>query len=227
MTSDDEFQQKKKEAFIAYLESSEDDEIEFDLYSQNLDSWLWLQESIPGILISSAGGIAPFEVQGLLHGHPFYYRDRHGYASLSLGEVDGEPPYLGDKTLYGSSTETEEFGGAENFVENLMKLVPKLERTSFPYKFRGRKIIFGEGGIQAGDYHASEDFDDFGHVGWGYFPEEAFEKLAEPSEYLLSQGWTEDIQRRIYELQEFSPEPINTDERKYPEVDPPFTVNQP
>lgn len=226
--SEEEFQHKKREAFISYLESGDEEEVEFDLYSQNVDSWLWLQELIPGIVVSSAGGIAPFEAQGLLHGHPFYYRDRHGYASLSIGALDGEAPYLGDTTLYGASSETEEFAGGESFVKNLLKLVPKLERTPFPYEFQGRKIEWGDGGIQARDYRAVEgEFDDFPMVGWGYFPEEAFQELAKPSEYLLSRGWTEDIQREIYELRAFSPKPVKTDERKYPEVDPPFVVNSP
>lgn len=35
------------------------------------------------------------------------------------------------------------------------------------------------------------------------------------------------IQREIYELRVFSPVPVKTDERRYPEVDPPFAVNPP
>lgn len=42
--SEEEFQKKKREAFISYLEAEEDEEFEFDLYAQNVDSWLWLQE---------------------------------------------------------------------------------------------------------------------------------------------------------------------------------------
>lgn len=226
--SEDEFQDKKREAFISYLESEGDEELEFDLYAQNVDGWRWLQEWIPGIVISSAGGIAPFQAQGLLHGHPFYYKDRHGYAFLNVGELDGEAPYLGDTTLYSASIETEEFAGGENFVKNLMKLVPELKCTPFPYEFQGRKIEWGNENIHARKYRVVEgEFDDFPTVGWGYFPEEAFEELAKPSEYLLSCGWTEEIQREIYELRAFSPEPVKTDERKYPEVDPPFTVNPP
>lgn len=226
--SEEEFQNKKREAFISYLESGDDEGVEFDLYAQNVDSWLWLQELIPGIVVSSAGGVAPFEAQGLLHGHPFYYRDRHGYASLSIGAIDGEAPYLGDTTLYGASTETSEGDGEASFVKNLLKLVPKLERTPFPYEFQGRKIEWGNVPIQERKYRVVEgEFDEFPSVGWGYFPEEAFQELAKPSEYLLSRGWTEEIQREIYELRAFSPVPVKTDERKYPEVDPPFAVNPP
>lgn len=226
--SEEEFQDKKRETFISYLESEGDEELEFDLYAQNVDGWRWLQEWIPGIVISSAGGVAPFQAQGLLHGHPFYYKDRHGYAFLNVGELDGEAPYLGDTTLYSASVETEEFAGGENFVKNLMKLVPELKRTPFPYEFQGRKIEWGNESIHARKYRVVEgEFDEFPTVGWGYFPEEAFEELAKPSEYLLSCGWTEEIQREIYELKAFSPEPVKTDERKYPDVDPPFTVNLP
>jgi hypothetical protein len=39
----------------------------------------------PGLTIESAHGIYPFQVTGTWHDHPFYYRDKDGDISLSIG----------------------------------------------------------------------------------------------------------------------------------------------
>ncbi len=211
------------EAFEAWIESN--GEIEFDMYAQELDRWSWLQDFIPTIVISSAGGIAPFQAEGLLQGLPFYYRDRHGYATLSVaGDPDGEKPYLGEKTYYQAGIDTEEFQGGEHFIKNLMKLVPQLKPTPYPYSFLGKKLNFTKD--EGLNYTVSETETET-WPGWGFTAEEAYAALQEPNEYLLSRGYSREKLVQMVKDQEFSPIPVSPDPRVYPEILPNFTVNYP
>lgn len=207
------------EAFKAYIES--DGEIEFDLYAQDPHDWSWLQEIIPGIVISSAGGVVPFQAEGLIYGHPFYYRDRHGSASLSVGAKDGEKPYLGDTTLYSAGCETPEFEGGEHFIRNLVRLVPELKRSPFPYEFEGWKLNFANDGEWN---YTIDSVEKTRHCGWGYTREEAYDYLSKTSTYLEEHGFTPEKQMQAILDQDFDRIPVKDDTRVYPEVDPPFTV---
>lgn len=207
------------EAFKAYLES--DGEIEFDLWAQNPGDWTWLQEIIPGIIISSAGGIVPFQAEGLLEGLPFYYRDRHGSASLRVGTADCDFPY-GDDVLYSSSVETPEYEGRENFIKNLVKLVKTLEKAPLLYKFEGKKLIFKND--KSWGYEISETEMDESY-GWGHSPEEAWDYMLQPSAYLVEHGCSEDMQLQMNLDRAISRTPKNQDTRVYPEIPLVFRVN--
>lgn len=207
------------EAFEAWVMSN--GEIPFDIYSQDPNEWTWLQDIIPNFIVSSAGGSVPFQAEGLYHGYPFYMRDRHGYAELSLGELDGEAPYSGSSILYSAGVETEEFYGSENFIRNILALVPKLKRAPFPYQFEGKKLDFSKD--NSWTYTVSELKKEI-CWGWGYTPEEGFARLVEPSEYLITHGASVALQQQMMEAQAFSPIPVNSDERKFPDSDPLFIV---
>jgi hypothetical protein len=207
------------EAFKAYIES--DQQLPFDLYAQDPKEWAWLQKIIPGMIVSSAGGQAPFQAEGIYHGYPFYYRDRHGVARLNIGELDGEAPYDTATALYTASKETAEFRGGEQFVHNLVELVPQLKPGEFRYHFSGKKLVMlNDGGWS---YTVSET-ETQERAGWGFTPEAAFESMFTPIEYLIEHGCSAAQQYQMLTDQEFDPTPVNEDKRKYPVVAPEFVV---
>ncbi len=60
-----------------------------------------LVNKFPSIIIESYGGVAPLQCEGLFQGESFYFRLRHGIASLSYGgkDVVGEPEYYEEFSL--------------------------------------------------------------------------------------------------------------------------------
>lgn len=209
-----------KEAFLAWLDT--DGEIPFDMYAQKPEKWAWLSDVIPGIIIYSAGGLLPFQAQGLLHGLPFYYRHEWGSASLAVAGPNGEP--FGNEVLYRASVDYDEdveIAGQSPFVDNLVRLVPSLERSPFLWEFPCRKLVFDKG--KKLSYTVSDEVDIV--VGWGHTPEEGFLATQKPSEYLLSHGWSVEFQRQMWVDRAVSSVPRNIDNRVFPEVAPDFHVN--
>lgn len=235
----EEFDKKKREAFQEFLESkieniSEDDSLEkiieesknqvqFDFYAQDTSDWKWLDEFIPGIVIHSAGGICPFQAEGFIKGHPFYYRERGGVASLLVTGEDDSTPYSMADALWGSSEDVDEFRNGPGWISTLINLVEKLEKTPFLYSFSARRIEFEDNNDLNSMY--STDFEDVVY-GWGYSPEEALESIQRTSEYLTLNGWSEESQKRYHELQKISSIPLNYDNRgEIP--DPDFEIQVP
>jgi len=66
---------------------------------------LLLGEKFPSLAINSYGGMCPLQCEGVYLGMSFYFRLRHGIASLSLGGADviGEPKYYGEFLLEGDN----------------------------------------------------------------------------------------------------------------------------
>lgn len=62
---------------------------------------LLLSEKFPSLAIKSYGGMCPLQCEGVYLGMSFYFRLRHGIASLSLGGADviGEPKYYEELIL--------------------------------------------------------------------------------------------------------------------------------
>lgn len=207
------------EAFEAWMES--DGSISFDPHAQDPSDWSWLQEFIPGLIISSAGGQIPFQAEGLYLGYPFYFRDRHGSASLSVGALDGEMPYHGNDILYYASVETEEFEGAKNFIKNLIALVPELKRSPYSYTFIGKTLDLTKSGS---GYAISEDKSTH-YPAWGYTPDEAYMSLLEPSQYLVDHGFSIERQAQMNKDMDFDRTPLDDDSRKFPVTDPDFRIN--
>jgi hypothetical protein len=61
-----------------------------------------LVSKFPSLVIESYGGACPLQCEGLYQGSAYYFRLRHGIASLSLGgrDVVGEPEYYEEVELY-------------------------------------------------------------------------------------------------------------------------------
>lgn len=205
------------ENFKAWIESG--GEVEFDLHAQNIHDWEWLTRYIPGIVISSAGGLVPFEAYGLIHGYPFYFRARHNIARLNVAGFDGNP-VSSREVLYTASVECDSWHARENFIPLLMKLVPCLDVAPFLWKFECFKVQWAEDGRRGYTVTREKDY----QIGWGSTPEEGFASAQKPSEYLLSVGWSEEFQKQLWEDQQVSSSPSNTDDRAFPERKPDFKV---
>lgn len=210
--------ENRKEEFLKALETGD----KFDLYAQDPNDWSELAKLIPGIIITSAGGIVPFQAEGTLHGYPFYYRDRHGVAELRIGAVGSTDHILPSGALYNASVETPEFEGDKNFVKNLYSLVPKLEKGPFLYRFVGRKPKFKNDGAWS---YTIDSADTEEALGWGHTPEEAYVNSSMPSSYLEEKGFALEAQRKFWIDRDVDPRPTNADERVYPSPEPDFRVN--
>jgi len=103
------------------------DDIDYD-YTPPVCDWSELRKQFPSLEISSYGGACPLQAEGEIFGMPFYFRFRHGHASLNLSYDDSkiyiEPAYrasigFGDSLLGVLSD--------EEFVEIFTKLATELE----------------------------------------------------------------------------------------------------
>lgn len=205
------------EDFKAWLES--DGEIEFDMWAQDPAQFELLRELYPAIHVYSAGGLFPFQAEGLIDGHPFYYRSEWGSASLRVGTPDGEKPYLGASIMWSANMDIPEDNEREKFQLYLLQLVTKLRRAPFLYEFEGFKVEW----LKDQDWHWSINRNEREtRPSWGYDPQEAYAELFQPSAYLLEKGFSEENQLRMKTACEFNPVPVNVDDRVFPEVDPPF-----
>ena len=192
-----------------------------DLYQQDPADWGFLAEFIPGLKITSAGGMMPFQALGTLHGLPFYFRARHEWATLHLSAPGTDP--VGWEYLYYASTEAPFMVDAEVFCEIMLKLVPEIKRSPFRWEFEGHKLNFPD----PKKWEVVQSDEKEINYGWGVTPEEGWAKTQEISEYLLEHGCTEEMQLRHQELRNISKTPLNQDNRIFPEVDPVFEVKMP
>lgn len=220
------FSEQKRQAFLDYLDAPSENwdyDLGFDIHAQDVDAWSWLAEIVPGIVVHSAGSLVPFQAEGLISGYPFYYRERGGVATLKVAEKDASNAYGTDKILWSASENVEEFRAGSHWIASLVNLFARLDKAPFLYYFPGKKVGFS-GSQDVNTMYATDEPQTY--AGWGDTPEEAYAYAMQPSEYLLSLGWTEEIQRRLWELKQVSPVPVNTDERVYPQ-EVPFSVQVP
>lgn len=212
-----------RKAFEAWMNS--DGEIPFDMYARDPKETAWFREYIPGLIVSSAGGLLPFQAEGLLHGLPFYFRNRHETSTLRVGEADGGTPFVND-TLYIASIEGTVMNG-DDFFKAMLKLVPMLEVAPFLWEFSGLKPIFAkeEEGLPKWSY----SFDGIREKvhGWGQTATEGFAQTRVTSAYLESHGFSAQEQDDYWVAREIDPTPLNEDARVFPEVAPNFVVNLP
>lgn len=204
-----------REAFEAFLDS--DGEIEFDIYAQNPEDWAALSDLIPGLIVSSAGGVVPFQSEGLLHGHPYYLRSRHGKASLKVGSKDGN---AFKDFLYMATIDYEAFVGPERLADMMLKLVPLLEPAHFLWEFEAKKLEF-ENHEWTG---RALDETEIKHA-WGFTAEEAYAKTQQPVIFMSEHGISEEKQLAMIKARQINPVPLNQDTRVFPSPAPEFTVN--
>ena len=205
------------ENFKEWLES--DGSVDFDIHAQNPSEWAWMSELVPTLVVSSAGGMFPFQAEGLIHGLPFYFRQRGESVSLSVGEADGEA--FGESILYSAKLTEEELADKQDFVTMFLKLVPKLAPAKFLWRFEGKKLTYANKFSWEFSVSDTEKEDVYG---WGMTPEEglAFSRLT--SAYLVDKGCSAELQEKMWLAKEINPTPINEDNRVWPEATPNFEV---
>lgn len=194
---------------------------------RNPDFWAVLKDKVSDFRIYASGGVFPFQAFGSLAGFPFYYRERGGVATLKVSDFSGESQNYGfnfDNLLYNSWKEVEEFRDCdEYFVETFLELVEKLEKAPFKYEFSAKHIAFkdettdinAEGAFWASDNKVVL-------CAWGVTPEEAYESTKQVSLYLLDHRWSEEVQTRMWKMREIDSEPLNEDNRVFPDPEPDF-----
>lgn len=232
MTS--EFEKAKEEAFLEYMKISEEidslaEETRFDLYSQDIKKWEWMQEFIPEIVVISAGGLLPFQAEGYIKDLFFYYRERGGVASLRLSD-SMDKSYSYGSSLYSSSLEVEEFRSGSGWIETFFNLYEKLEKTRKLYNFETNQVRLNSDGKP---YLTGEKST---KVEWGYTSDEAYNEIIkhQDSEETI-QVWVdyrrfsrenyleyirlEDVQNKVLN--------IEYEDKEYPEIEPVFKVIAP
>lgn len=174
-----------------------------------------LEFRFPELEITQAGGMCPFQAEGTLHGVPFYFRFRHNWAELRILS-DGGSDAGWFKPLYAAGCEhgeNEDQGWLDgpDFVELMTRLIGELERAPILWEFPGVEPA-DVGVIKAG---APAKFG-----AWGQTPEEAWERMHEPSEYLRDKGIDDATQARWLADRNMSPQTITVDDRAFPDPDP-------
>lgn len=221
---------------------------DFDMHAQDVNEWKWIQQFVPEMIVYSAGGICPFQVEGYLGEFNFYYRERGGVASLNLARSKKES-YSTVDSLYRASTNTEEFGPAHKWLGTFLTLVERLKKNPYLYQFQADEVT-GSGKV------FSKKLDENGEVihttigGWGFTEEEAYQNALEHTESMRfwfmrkhsrydrelkkeipepEKDWTDEDYDRYVSLVNVQPivVKIKGEDRDYPDVDPVFEVRVP
>lgn len=206
----------------------------FNPYAVDPARMAWLAELVPGTVITSAGGFVPFQVEGLLHGLPFYYRERTGTASLSVGQP-GAPHAYGPNPLWRAQEDVEELRGGPTWLDSFVNLVENLRPVEFWYEFPHREVTWSDRKPKDINTVTFTPGDDGSPMTFkaarGSTPAVAYERAAtfEESAYLSMRGWSVDVQRRIHAAQvaTMSRQPSAPDDRVWPDVHPTFAVTVP
>lgn len=226
----EEFEQAMKESFLDWLDGAGGEDIPFDMWAVDPSDYRDLQSYVPSLVVASAGGMCPFQAEGLLFNLNFYYRERHGYASLTLAPTQSDC-YDVSASLYTAGMEVEEFRDGSFWVETLFTLIPKLERSKFRYSFPHKRVKFTDEHDVWSAYIDLEDDFSTHRSGWGMTPEEGWEAATkfEVDSYLEEHGWSPAQQRFHHDLilATMLPEPLEVDDREWPEPEPKFEVKFP
>lgn len=209
----------KKEAFYEWLKT--DGSIRFDIFSRNLEDSIPLQEIIPGLVVSSAGGFGLFQAEGLLKGYPFYFRAEQGGASLKVGAADSDFPYLPSDALWISNVQEgyTEYGMTyDEFLYAMVNLVPNLKPSPFLWEFETYRVTnFTTPTVDTSKRDIIR--------GWGHTSFEGYLSTLVYPAWLEQRGVTIETWEKCVELMDINPEPVNIDDRIYPYPLPLFEVN--
>lgn len=175
--------------------------LEADPNALETEGWPRLEESaeiaekIPGLVVHSYGGFAPFQADGVWGPYEWYYRERGGASSLGLAPI-GTFPSATD-ALYWASGEAEEFKGSDGWIDRFLDHWVRLAPGPDGYWFEVNRVkpYRAEDGSMLFDVLEGEREEIFG---WGNSAEEALEYTSKPSPYLEEHGWSEDFQRKIW-----------------------------
>lgn len=211
------------EEFSAWLDS--DGSTTLDFYAQDPDDWAFLEPVLPGLRVTSAGGLLPFQASGTLEGRPFYYREEWGSANLRvgpLGLVDKFNHVSNQDADYDASMAVPD-GREIQFARVLPALVANLAVSPTWWTFHGLELRFLDVGWEreavpgtVEEYH-----------GWGMTAEEGYADAMAPSDYLAEKGYTLEGQVAHLLSAQVSPVPVSGQEKHVPKPGTIFRVNLP
>lgn len=176
-----------------------------------------LMATRPELVIEYAGGGCPFQAGGTLHGIPFYFRFRHNWAELRILSDGGsdagwfKPLYVAGSELEDDPDSDRGFLTPDEFVMLMSRLIPALQRSEILWEFDG---IHPEdvGKIKAGDPTT--------YGTWAHTPEQAWERMHQPSAYLRKKGIDDATQEQWVASRKMIPHTITVDDRVFPDPDP-------
>lgn len=151
--SSESFLKKAKDTFKSAM-TGEIDLSDFDPYARDCGDFSYLDEFMDGLVIYSAGGTFPFQVEGLLKDFRFHFRYEFGQGELRVLGDEGNL-YSYEDALYvgnhdGEETEDDYSEGDlrdERWISSLLNCFENLEKTKKRYWFHANAIEFDSGEI--------------------------------------------------------------------------------
>lgn len=197
-----------------------DSGVRFDLWAKPLEAFEWAKEYIPGLIVTSAGGFFPYQAEGYINGYPFYYRSEQGGCSVKIGDPEDGMPYLWDESLWLIADDEFEGSTHETFIEGMTRLLPRLEKTPYLYKFPCHHSNFvGENGTWLWEIDETQT----SYVqGIGHTIDEAWKQAQEPSSYLAEHGFELECQTEYFWAKNPDPVPFPHKLRNYQSPEPVF-----
>lgn len=224
-----EFDEKQEKALMAFL-NGEIDADDFDMYARDPQDFAALSAVVPGLVVTSAGGIVPFQAEGTIQGHPFYYRERHGWAELRIGgeHANGSTDDHVLSPHWIAQEQVEEFRTGPSWADSLVNLVPRLERGTFLFEFPCARIVYDdENDLSTGRIDESTRGLMSTNVR-GFDEQDAIARYTtfELSPWLAQKGIDEQKQRLSHQLRvdAFVPKAVSPDTRVFPEDFPDFRI---
>lgn len=223
---DPDFEAKQKAKVMAFFTGETDDEPV--LHATDPGRWRDLSARVPGLLVTSAGGACPFQSEGTLHGYPYYFRYRSGWVSLELRHPQTEEH--SSEHLYSAGMEYgDDLAGwldRDEFITLLTTLVPQLQRAPYLWEFAGVAVEVENVAADGEPVNLRFTHTDTPETyrAWGHTPQAAYERLHEPSPWLVEHGWSIEAQAEHNRLKAIDPTPLNADTRDFPTLEPVFEV---
>lgn len=211
-------------SFLEYFTNLDPVEFKTD-FSKSLEQFEWISGFISGFTVVSAGGICPFQAEGLIDGLPFYYRER-GTITLKVNHKDAENAYGSNVLYFADAEDLDENYQPIHWLNTLFNLVENLRPGPYLYEFPSKFVKFNDPKDPGSVFADSEERIDLVRA-WGNSAQEAYENTKRIDPYLLSKGWTEEVQQNYWKIRDISSVPLNEDDRIYPEVAPDFSVKVP
>lgn len=176
----------------------------------------------PTVELSYVGGLEPFQAEGFLNGFPFYFRERGGFCSLTIGEEEGTA--FGEDVLYSAKVKSSEISRFdvsgeselspdERFFYSLfIPLVSMLQPALFLYAFKGLSLpVDGTISPRFGEVEV--------YYGEGATPVDGYRQAIV---HMKNRYQGTDIFEHVEGLMKLEPVPLNVDARSWPEVPPGF-----
>jgi hypothetical protein len=175
-----------------------------------------LEARVPGLQVTSAGGMMPFASEGRLAGLPYYFRFQHGQAQLRVGGNLNRAPLYQATEPYGRSLDGTL--DQEEFTCLLLALVPRLRPAPRSWEFSGVVVHDTPRGPAVGSATT--------YGAWGHSPEEAWREMHRYPEgdAVYAEMVSREEHAANMAARRMNPHTITVDERVWPPTKPVFAV---